>query len=107
MRRLIACICVLILSGCAASRTPPAGTGLSQGVYAPAPAVALAFDPKVGGSNPAGLWRDERGVSAFGGFQESSVEYYDVQTNDDMELDSYPSSYERQVISDRVGVLYH
>jgi hypothetical protein len=107
MRRVIASICVLLLSGCAASRTPPAGTGLSQRVYAPAPALALAFDPKVGGSIPAGLWRDQRGMSAFGGFEEDTAEYYDVQTDDNQEDDAYPSTYQREVISDRVGVLYH
>jgi hypothetical protein len=107
MRRLIAAICVVLLSGCAATRTPPAGTGLTQRVYAPAPAMALAFDPKVGGSNPAGLWRDQRGLAAFGGFDESSTEYYDVQTDDNVVSDTYPSTYQREVISDRVGTLYH
>jgi len=71
-----------------------------------APALALAFDPAISGP-PITLSRDDRGASAFGGFQDLTTETYDVQTDDDQLFYSYPATFERRVISDRIGTIYH
>src|SRR5271170_6065032 len=69
-----------LLSGCAASHASQPDTAALR-TYAPAPATALAFDPPGDAAMPD-LSRDERGMAAFGGFQDLSGEYYDVQTDD-------------------------
>jgi hypothetical protein len=93
-----------LLSGCAASHpTQPQAAALRT--YAPSPATSLAFDPPGDVALPE-LSRDDRGPAAFAGFQDLTTEYYDVQTDDDQQYYTYPSSYERRVLSDRIGVLY-
>ena len=93
-----------LLSGCAASHaSQPDATALRT--YAPAPAAALAFDPPGDAYMPY-LSRDDRGEAAFGGFQDLSTEIYDVQTNDDQLYFNGASTYERRVVSDRVGDVY-
>jgi hypothetical protein len=103
-----ASICVILASsslmvGCAASQQPV----VAERHYAPAAAATLAFDPPSGKARLApNLWRDEREAAAFNGFQTESAEFYDVQTDDDQQYYNYPSTYERRVLSDRVGVIY-
>ena len=53
------------------------------------------------------LSRDDRGAAAFAGFQDQTVESYDIQTDDDQLFYNYPATYERRVISDRIGTTYH
>jgi hypothetical protein len=92
----------LMLSGCVASTQSTAQRGLTQGQYTPAPAVALTFDPKLG--VPAQQYaRDDRDMRAFGGFLGESTEIYDIQTDDDFQVDNFPSTYERRVQSDKIG----
>ena len=80
---------------------------LNERAYLPSPATALAFDPPVPTAYTPDLSRDDRAAGAFGGYQGADAEYYDVQTNDDYQFFDYPGTYERQVTSDRVGVIYH
>jgi hypothetical protein len=92
----------MMLSGCAASTQSPARQGLTQRQYIPAPAVALTFDPQLG--VPAQQYaRDDRDMRAFGGFQGVSTEIYDIQTDDDFQVNDFPSTYERRVQSDKIG----
>lgn len=107
------------MTGCAAS-TGPQQTSQAR-LTAPVAAVATAPDTSVDAAaatalvfmpaSPAGhgmpdLSRDAREPSAFGGFQGVSTEYYEVQTDDDQLFESFPSSYERRVISDKVGTIF-
>lgn len=100
----------LLLTGCAASQ-PATCVSQDQTVaprYIPAATTALAFDPAIGAGRPLPqISRDDRGVSVATGYETETAEYFDIQTNDDFERDNYPSSYERDVISDKVGVIYH
>src|ERR1700677_1599937 len=93
-----------LLSGCAASHASQPDTTAWR-TYAPAPATALAFDPPGDAYLPY-LSRDDRGEAAFGGFQDLSIESYDVQTNDDQLYFTGASTYERRVVSDRIGDVY-
>jgi len=96
----------LLLSGCSTAHQTPAEVGLCPERYAPAPALALAFDPAVSAPTPV-LDRDVREAAAIGGFEDSATEYYDVQTDDDQVYENGLSTYERRVQSDRVGVIFH
>ena len=69
--------------------------------------MGLAFDVPTRSTRALpDLGRDDREAAAYGGFQGLSSEYYDVQVDDDQQFFTYPSSYERRVQSDRVGVIY-
>jgi hypothetical protein len=102
----------LLLTGCAASgpqaeaSLPPAQLPPAQCQVAVATAPMLAFDPHVASPTPM-LARDLRDQAAIGGFEDTGVEFYDVQTDDDQQYNTYPSTYERRVLSDRVGVIFH
>lgn len=93
----------LMAAGCAASN-PSQSAALQPRVYSPSPAPALAFDPPGAVYIPY-LSRDGRGITAYGGFQSLSTEYYDVQTSDDQLFFENDSTYERRVVSDRTGVI--
>jgi hypothetical protein len=93
----------LLLGGCASSKPVAATYAFPR--YIPSVASALAFDPPVGSAVPE-LYRDQRGPAAFGGFRETSVEYYDVQTYDTQQYYGRGGYYNRQVLSDHVGVIY-
>ena len=93
-----------LAAGCASSK--PAPTALQDRQYLPAPALALAMDPQTGAGTGLVLSRDGRDITAYGGFQDLSSESYDIQTDDDQQFYNYPSTYERRVISDRVGVVF-
>jgi len=109
MRSGMASILLLLAAGCAA--TPPAQptTRLTPTPSALPPAVAtsLAFDPPVKSHIPPSLlWRDDRQPSAFAGYRELDVEYFDLQTDDDQFFNDGFSTYERDAASDRQGVTY-
>ena len=105
--RIMILISVGLMAGCAASNNEPSQARLTERTYAPAASTALAFDTPVGpGQVVPNLSRDDRGVSAYGGFPTESAEFYDIQVDDDQVFLNYPSSYERRVQSDRVGVIY-
>ena len=96
----------LLLMGCSSSRPGQAEPAAS--LQAPAisqPALALSFDPQ--GCPPVpDLARDLRQPAAIGGFIAPSAEYYDIQTDNDFELDTGLSVYQRDVLSDKVGVIF-
>jgi len=107
----------LLLTGCAASRPSTSPQAELQPVQA-APAIALAFDPAVpvaGAGDAAAMVasqplpmisREGREVSAFGGYESITAESFDIQTDDDQIFYDHDSSYERQVFSDKVGIIY-
>jgi hypothetical protein len=98
----------LFFTGCAASRPAAPEAAVVTPQYTPEATTALAFDPVIsGGSSLVAISRDNRGVAAYVGLDNGSVEYYDVQTDDDQEFLNYPSTYERRVVSDKIGVIYH
>jgi hypothetical protein len=104
----------LCLGGCASSQQaaqanrPIQSSCVAGREYIPTVATALAFDPSVAvAQRTPDLSREDRGVGAFGGYQALDAETYDVQTDDNYEFIDGPGTYQRQVISDRVGVLYH
>jgi hypothetical protein len=102
MRTSFFILCGLLLTGCASTSHQTACPALSHQDYAPSTTVALAFDPQLGVAAPQ-LARDDRDARAFGGFQSVTTELFDIQTNDDMQFYNYPSTYERNVMSDRIG----
>ena len=108
--QILILVAVAFAGGCAASNNPasPASSvSLTDRQYAAAASTALAFDmPVAAGHSMPSLSREDRGVSAYGGFPTESAEFYDVQVDDDQIFLNYPSSYERRVQSDRVGVIY-
>jgi hypothetical protein len=107
MRRLLPLLLGgLLLSGCAASHPTPVASEVPQHSYFPASSTALAFDPPIGAGMVPYLSRENRDVSAYGGFQSLSTETYDVQTDDDQLFFNNNSTYERRVVSDRVGVIF-
>ncbi|HUB27341.1 MAG TPA: hypothetical protein VL992_18090 [Tepidisphaeraceae bacterium] len=98
----------LFLTGCAASRPAAPVAAVEAPQYASATTTALVFDPVIAGgvAGPA-ISRDNRGVAAYVGLTDGSIEVYDVQTDDDQQYYNWPSTYERRVISDKVGTVYH
>jgi hypothetical protein len=97
----------LLATGCASSNQAAQTTALALQATAPAAvAVTLAFDPQNSSATPV-LARDLREMSAVAGFEDSIAEVYDIQTDDDQQYFNFPSSYERRVLSDRTGVIYH
>jgi len=105
---IIAVAASAIFSGCAAQ--PPVQTSqasVTARQFSPEPATALAFDPPMSSQvSPQLLARDPREPSAFAGFEQTQVEYYDQSTSDDQYIDDATQEYERQNTSERIGVTY-
>jgi hypothetical protein len=97
----------LLATGCASSTQQPQTATLDQQATPPAAiAMTMAFTPQVNVPTPV-LDRDSRELAAAGGFDDAIIEVYDVQTDDDQQYFNYPGSYERRVLSDRTGVIFH
>jgi hypothetical protein len=108
-RTFIILIGGILMTGCATSKPVAQETTLQTPQYAEATTTAFAFDPAIsGGTAPLAIVsRDNRGTSAFLGFEPPTAEFFDVQTDDNQEYYNYPSYYQRDVISDKIGVVYH
>lgn len=76
--------------------------------HAPNPITTLAFDPAIAGGRPLyTISRDDRGLAASLGYEPTSIEYYDVETEDDLEYYHLPGYYQHDSVSDKQGVIFH
>ena len=115
MRTATFIILALLAGGCA-SQTVVSPEQLDAR-YSPSATGALSFDPPVLAGEPRlDLSRGPRESSAFAGFEAPSATYYDIRTEDrQVEPNWQPSNvrgwysgdqYERDAVSERVGVNY-
>jgi hypothetical protein len=92
-----------LIGGCAANPVPPpvARGPVDQGV-----ASALVFDPPITFSEaPIELARDTRGAAAFGGFDEPSIDFVDVYT-DNRQSTNGADFVHRDSYSERVSAVH-
>lgn len=104
MRCVLAMALLVLTVGCASQAPvePPAPVAQLA-----APAASLAFDAPAGGVVPEYVWnRDGRGPEAYVGFDESTITYSFIQTDDRQYLFDKFNDYDRRVYSTRVGVSY-
>jgi hypothetical protein len=94
----------LLMCGCMTQRSQMTS---SQPAYTPqidTPALALACEPPITANQPAlYLDRESREPAAFAGYDQPTVTYSDLQVNDNYQP-FHDGSYERQAISERIGV---
>jgi hypothetical protein len=99
-------VLLLAAGGCAA-RSPkrPDGMGMRP-TYEDAPAAALVFDsPVTLNEPPIFLPRDQRQPGAFVGFDELTITYQYLRT-DDRHTNDGTDRYIRRSVSERIGVSY-
>jgi hypothetical protein len=118
---------VLLLAGCASHSSPvsqqhqtlPDGERVAR-VYSAETASALAFDPPVLAGTPRlDLSREDRGPSAFVGFEDSSTTYYTLSTDDWYSDNSnggvagnglqngIRDTYQRRAVTQTFGITHH
>jgi hypothetical protein len=103
------CIIAMALlgSGCAAAHKPVSAITESKPRYAMATSGSLVFDPPVAiGQPPLQLGRDSRQASAFAGYDSSTTTFFYVRTEDRQGSDGRHDRYERDSVSEKVGVNY-
>jgi hypothetical protein len=118
MRRSVAVLLGLWIGGCAAKPPPVAAPVAEAPHYDDAVAAALVYDPPVvAAAPPAEFSRTGRGPSAFVGFDEVITTYYYLFIDDRQGGYGYNGTgtsgrgrsfdrYDRQAITQRVGVSY-
>ncbi len=95
-----------VLAGCAASHQVATQSPPAQRHYLPASASALAFNPSITRDQPPlELSRDVRERAAIVGIDEVSITYFDIRMND-RQTNDFTDRFERQAVSQRVGVSY-
>jgi hypothetical protein len=103
VRNLLWILSAFSIIGCAENPVAPpvARVPINEGV-----ASALVFDPPITFSEaPIDLARDTRGTAAFGGFDEPSVDFVDVFT-DDRQSNNGADFIHRDSISERVSAVH-
>jgi hypothetical protein len=78
-------------------------------VYAPATCTALVFDPPIAANEPRiDIPREARERGAFWGYEETTATYFYLRIDDHQNesCGHRQDTYERQAISERVGVSY-
>jgi hypothetical protein len=106
MRRGIIIIAALTLSivGCASHPKHSDTVGIER-TYQPQLASALVFDPPISaGVIIPDLSRDNRGPSAFFGFQQGEITFYDLHV-EDRQSGGQNDRYRRDAISDKIGTI--
>jgi hypothetical protein len=104
LRKCIIAI-ALLGSGCASQKTPVATTEPAPSPhYTMAMAGSLVFDPPVAiGQPPLQLNRDDRQPAAFAGYDSAITTYFYVRS-DDRQTSDHHDRFEREAISEKVGV---
>jgi hypothetical protein len=118
MRRCVSILLGLLIGGCAAKPAPPTPVTVEPH-YDEAVAAALVYDPPVVAvAPPTDFSRTGRGPSAFVGFDEVITTYYYLYIDDRQGGYGYNGTggsngwgrsfdrYDRQAITQRVGVSY-
>ncbi len=104
VRNLIWTISAVLIGGCAANSAPPPKIVHSSGQSGVA--TALVFDsPITFHDDPIDLDRSYRGNAAFAGFEEPSVSYLDVFTENRQSSDGF-DFVTRDSFSEKVGVVH-
>ena len=106
-------IITVVGGGCASRAVPPVATAQPAHVYDDAVAAALVYDPPVVADSPRlDVSREGRQPSAYAGFEDITTTYYYLRV-DDRQLNYGGGSgshnndrFERQAITERVGVSY-
>jgi hypothetical protein len=103
MRSMLINTFLLVLVGCASQNASPP---LAQRQYADRPGAALAFDPPVlQGRAAAELPRDLLEPGAFVSYDDTSITYFNIRTDDRLGEGSDVWLYRRAVI-ERTGVSF-
>lgn len=96
------------LSGCASKPAAPPVAQTPQ-IYDEAISAALVYDPPaIANQPPLDLSREGRSQSAFAGFDELITTFYYLRQDDDQQSfgKCRNDRFERQAITERVGVSY-
>jgi hypothetical protein len=99
-----------VVAGCASKPAHPAATAQPAHIYDDAVAAALVYDPPVIANSPRiEISRQGRAPEAFAGFEDITTTFYYLRV-DDRQLTNGGSHnndrFERQAITERVGVSY-
>jgi hypothetical protein len=117
MRWVTLGLMICTLAGCASQPAPAIATTAAQPIYDDAIAAALVYDPPVIANSPhTDFSREGRAQAAYGGFEELITTYYYLRV-DDRQLQYGGGGglghrggnfdrFERQAITERVGVSY-
>lgn len=106
MRYALLLIFGISLTGCATHQEPVPARSTSV-YYEPAPAAALVFDPPMVAYAPLPAFsREGRSPSAFYGYEQPSVETYQLYQRDTQRNDRYPDFYDRTTYSGRSTTTY-
>jgi hypothetical protein len=96
------CIMALLAGGCATQQapvTPAAPVAVAR------PATALAFDPPILMGQPrADLSREARQPTAFVGYDSVSTSSFDISTDNRQSTTPGDSYYDREAVTEKVGV---
>jgi hypothetical protein len=102
-----------VVGGCASKPAQPVATAQPAHIYDDAVAAALVYDPPVVADSPRlEVSREGRAPAAYAGFEDITTTYYYLRV-DDRQLNYGSGSgqhnndrFERQAITERVGVSY-
>jgi hypothetical protein len=106
MRYILLLTCLCLFTGCAAT-PPPQPAQNAPRVYLDRPSAALVFDPPALRGETAYMWpREEREPGAFVSFDGPEVTFYDIHTDDRLEMPGDDGWVYRRAMMDRVGVSF-
>ena len=99
-----------MMVGCASKPAPPVAATAPSPIYDDAVAAALVYDtPVIVNSPRLEVSREGRGPSAYAGFEDITTTFYYLRI-DDRQLNTNGGvnndRFERQAITERVGVSY-
>jgi hypothetical protein len=100
----------IAMVGCASKQPQPMSATASPRIYDDAVAAALVYDPPVVADSPRlDVSREGRAATAYAGFDEVITTFYYLRVDDRQQSfgsGGHHDRFERQAITERVGVSY-
>ncbi|MDB5319185.1 MAG: hypothetical protein JWN40_816 [Phycisphaerales bacterium] len=100
----------ILAIGCASKPAQPTATVAPARIYDDAVAAALVYDPPVVANSPRlDVSREGRAATAYAGFDEVITTFYYLRVDDRQQSfgsGGHHDRFERQAITERVGVSY-